>query len=156
MNLCKLEISRKTDCGNGAPSFARSIAAALLVLALAGCGGGGGGGGGSTTGSTTGGTGGNSTVTVQGTVTDSSTGQPLSNWTVVVENSSPLISSTTDGNGNYSLPGIKASTTVTLDVDYQPPTAVDKQSVVVGKSTPQTANISFIPFGNGTPPPPPP
>jgi hypothetical protein len=156
MNLSKLDILRKQDCGNGAGTFAGLIAAAVIACALAGCGGGG--GGGSSTGGTgtTGGTGGNSTVTLQGAVTDSATGQPLPNWTVIVENSNPVISSTTDGNGNYSLAGVKASSTVTLDVDYQPPTAVDTQSVTVGTATPQTVNISFIPFGNGTPPPPPP
>jgi len=157
MNLNKVDVLRKTDCGKRTVSFAGLIAAAIMVSVLAGCGGGGGGGGSSTgTTGTTGNTGPTS-ITLQGTVTEAGVTPTVNmpNMTVIVENSSPVISTTTDASGNYTLTGLKPNSSVTLDVDYTPPgsTADYKDPVSVGATSPQTVNIGFT---STTPPPPPP
>jgi hypothetical protein len=139
--------SRATRRG-GVSIVAAVAAAGILLSLLAGCGGGGGGGGGTTVASS---------VALSGTVTWGGTQVP--NKLVTVQGTSN--STTTNSSGQYSLT-VQPNQTITLAVQEnaagsgctiaQDP--VDfTQSVVVGGSSTQTANIA-IPANNPPPPPP--
>ena len=57
------------------------------------------------------------TQTLRGTVYDQSTHEPLIGATVVVQNSDPVIGTTTDENGHFTLPNLRLGR-VTLEVSY--------------------------------------
>ena len=57
------------------------------------------------------------TQTLRGTVYDQSTHEPLIGATVVVQNSDPVIRTTTDENGHFTLPNLRLGR-VTLEVSY--------------------------------------
>jgi hypothetical protein len=149
-----------TNRAHAVAHFAGLMAVTLLASGLAGCGGGGGGSNAPIGPVGPGGGGGASTVTLQGVVTDGGTNPPLPmpNVTVKVDNSNPSISTVTNASGAYSLPGVPASSNVTLDVDYMPTPATPDYTtgaIAVGTATPQTVNITFTPPSNPPPPAPP-
>ena len=57
------------------------------------------------------------TQTLKGTIYDQNTHEPLIGATVVVQNSDPVIGTTTDEKGQFSLPNLRLGR-VTLEVSY--------------------------------------
>ena len=57
------------------------------------------------------------TQTLRGTIYDQNTHEPLIGATVVVQNSDPVIGTTTDENGHFTLPNLRLGR-VTLEVSY--------------------------------------
>lgn len=126
------------------PWAALILAAVALIALLAGCGGGGGGGG------TTPGT----TVTLQGTLQDKSSGIKLQNRTVQVQNTNLI--GITNSQGQFSIAGVPAGN-VTLVVTDSIGTPNGTVAVNVGRlsgGAVRDAGILTLDLGSLPPPPP--